>query len=105
MSFMYNPFPYDDPKPINRPELSKETIDSVVTGGTPNVAKKFFAERNLTVVPFASVTTVKTAYKITQIARSCTTFELVNFFNLDMFILLNQALQERGRSLLLPLLS
>ena len=28
MSFMYNPFPYDDPKPINRPELSEKTIDS-----------------------------------------------------------------------------
>ena len=44
MSFMYNPFPYDDPKPINRPELSKKVIDSIVTGGTPNVAKSFFTE-------------------------------------------------------------
>lgn len=44
MSFMYNPFPFDDPKPINRPKLSEKTINSVVTGGTPNVAKKFFAE-------------------------------------------------------------
>ena len=44
MSFMYNPFPYDDPKPINRPKLSEKTISSVVTGGTPNVAKKFVAE-------------------------------------------------------------
>ena len=44
MSFMYNPFPYDDPKPINRPKLSEETIRSVVTGGTPNVAKKFIAD-------------------------------------------------------------
>ena len=44
MSFMYNPFPFDDPKPVNRPALSKETIDSIVSGGTPNVAKKFVAE-------------------------------------------------------------
>ena len=41
---MYNPFPFDDPKPVNRPALSKETIDSIVSGGTPNVAKKFVAE-------------------------------------------------------------
>ena len=44
MSFMYNPFPFDDPKPINRPKLSEETIKSVVTGGTPNVAKNFIAD-------------------------------------------------------------
>ena len=44
MSFMYNPFPFDDPKPINRPKLSEKTISSIVTGGTPNVAKKFVAD-------------------------------------------------------------
>lgn len=44
MSFMYNPFPFDDPKPVNRPELSEETLASIVAGGTPNVAKKFMAE-------------------------------------------------------------
>ena len=38
MSFMYNPFPFDDPKPINRPKLSEKTINSVVSGGTMNVA-------------------------------------------------------------------
>ena len=43
MSFMYNPFPFHDPKPVNRPELSKETIESIVAGGTPNVAKRFVA--------------------------------------------------------------
>ena len=43
MSFMYNPYPFDDPKPVNRPALSKDTTDSIVTGGTPNVAKKFVA--------------------------------------------------------------
>ncbi len=39
MSFMYNPFPYDDPTPVNRPELSEKTINSVVSG-TANAAKK-----------------------------------------------------------------
>ena len=29
MSFMYNPFPYDDPRPVNRPELSKKTKESI----------------------------------------------------------------------------
>lgn len=41
---MYNPFPYDDPKPVNRPELSKETAEAVVSGGTAAVAKKFAAQ-------------------------------------------------------------
>lgn len=40
---MYNPFPFDDPKPVNRPELSKKTVDAVVAGGTPSVAKRFAA--------------------------------------------------------------
>ena len=38
---MYNPFPFDDPKPVNRPELSIKTTQSIVSGGTPGVAKKF----------------------------------------------------------------
>ena len=32
MSFMYNPFPYDDPKPVNRPGLEKRTVNALVTG-------------------------------------------------------------------------
>ena len=32
MSFMFNPFPYDDPTAINRPKLSNETINSIVSG-------------------------------------------------------------------------
>ena len=43
MSFMYNPFPYDDPKPVNRPELKEETSGAIIAGGTPNVVKKFVA--------------------------------------------------------------
>ena len=43
MSFMYNPFPYDDPRPVNRPELSKKTKESI-TVGTAAAAKKLAAE-------------------------------------------------------------
>lgn len=43
MSFMYNPFPYDDPRPVNRPELSKKTKESIVSG-TVAAAKKLAAE-------------------------------------------------------------
>lgn len=32
MSFMFNPHPYDDPTAINRPKLSDEIINSVVSG-------------------------------------------------------------------------
>ena len=32
MSFMYNPYPFDDPKAINRPKLSNDIIDSIVSG-------------------------------------------------------------------------
>ena len=45
MSFMYNPFPYDDPQAVNRPKLSEEVINSVVSG-TANVADHLAAEIN-----------------------------------------------------------
>lgn len=32
MSFMYNPYPFDDPRAINKPVLTKKTIDSVIAG-------------------------------------------------------------------------
>ena len=32
MSFMYNPFPYDDPRPVNRPHIPAEVVESVVCG-------------------------------------------------------------------------
>lgn len=32
MSFMFKPHPYDDTTPVNRPQLSKETINSIVCG-------------------------------------------------------------------------
>lgn len=34
MSFMFNPHPYDDPTAINRPKLSAEVINSIVSGTT-----------------------------------------------------------------------
>ncbi len=43
MSFMYNPFPYNDPHPVNRPALGKETIEGV-TCGTLKSASKLAAE-------------------------------------------------------------
>ena len=32
MSFMYNPFPYDDPRAVNRPQLPKKAVEAVVAG-------------------------------------------------------------------------
>ena len=32
MSFMYNPFPFDDPTPVNRPAIGKETANQLVKG-------------------------------------------------------------------------
>lgn len=32
MSFMFNPHPYDDPTAVNRPKLSTEVINSIVSG-------------------------------------------------------------------------
>ena len=40
---MYNPFPFDDPRPVNRPELSEKTVKSIISGGNQNVVKKFVA--------------------------------------------------------------
>ncbi len=43
MSFMYNPFPYDDPRPVNRPNIPAEIANSVITGSL-NCAKHLAAE-------------------------------------------------------------
>ena len=32
MSFMFNPYPYEDPNPVNRPDLSADTVASIVAG-------------------------------------------------------------------------
>ena len=77
MSFMYNPFPYHDPKPVNRPELSEKTIASIVAGGTPNVAKKFVAQlaerarKDGVVVAFDGYTTAKWDLMLNLMAREC----------------------------------
>ena len=77
MSFMYNPFPFDDPRPVNRPELSKKTIESVVAGGTPNVAKKFVASiaekaaKEGVIVAFDGYTTANWKLFLNLIGREC----------------------------------
>jgi hypothetical protein len=43
MSFMFNPYPYEDLNPVNRPVLSEQTINSITTG-LPNTAGKLAAE-------------------------------------------------------------
>ena len=78
MSFMYNPFPFDDPKPVNRPELSEKTVSSIIGGGTQNVAKKFAApiiEKARTAnqtVAFDGYATVDWKLFLNLLARECT---------------------------------
>ena len=85
---MYNPFPFHDPKPVNRPELSKKTIESIVAGGTPNVAKKFVAalaekaRKEGVIVAFDGYTTAKWDLMISLMARECDLLGL-NFKSLD----------------------
>ena len=77
MSFMYNPYPFHDPKPVNRPELSKKTVESIVAGGTPNVVKKFVAtlvdkaRSEGVIVAFDGYTTTKWDLVISLMAREC----------------------------------
>jgi len=33
MSFMFNPYPHEDLSAVNRPKLSKQTVESIVSGG------------------------------------------------------------------------
>ncbi len=77
---MYNPFPFHDPKPVNRPELSKKTIDSIVTGGTQAVAKKFITSiadkvrAEGAIVAFDGYTTTKFDLMVSLLARECDVF-------------------------------
>ena len=77
MSFMYNPFPYHDPKPVNRPELSDKTVGSIVAGGTPNVAKKLVgslasaAAKEGVVVAFDGYTATKWDLLMSLMSREC----------------------------------
>ena len=74
---MYNPYPFHDPKPVNRPALDPQTIASVVAGGTPNVAKKFVAglarraRQEGIIVAFDGYTTAKWDLFIGLMSREC----------------------------------
>lgn len=77
MSFMYNPFPYDDPKPVNRPELSEKTIGAICSGA-PEAAKKFIAsiaeqaKKEGVVVALDGYTTANWTVFINLLARELT---------------------------------
>ena len=77
MSFMYNPFPYDDPKPVNRPELSEKTIGAICSGA-PAAAKKFIAsiaeqaKKEGVVVALDGYTTANWTVFINLLARELT---------------------------------
>ena len=80
---MYNPFPFDDPRAVNRPELSKKTVDSVVAGGTPAVAKKFaaivadkVAAQGTVVLGFDGYTTAKWDLFLNLLAREFTILDI-----------------------------
>lgn len=80
MSFMYNPFPFHDPKPVNRPELSQKTIDSIVGGGNQKVAKAFITaiapkvEKEGAIVAFDGYTSTKWDLLVSLLARECDVF-------------------------------
>lgn len=74
---MYNPFPYDDPKPVNRPELSEKTIGAICSGA-PAAAKKFIAsiaeqaKKEGVVVALDGYTTANWTVFINLLARELT---------------------------------
>ncbi|MBO4742436.1 MAG: phosphoheptose isomerase [Bacteroidales bacterium] len=74
---MYNPYPFHDPKPVNRPALSDTAINSIVAGGTPNVAKRFVAQladkarRDGVIVALDGYTTAKWDLFVSLMAREC----------------------------------
>ena len=80
MSFMYNPFPFHDPKPVNRPELSQKTIDSIVGGGNQKVAKAFITaiapkiQKEGAIVAIDGYTGTKWDLLVSLLARECDVF-------------------------------
>lgn len=100
MSFMYNPFPFDDPRPVNRPELSKELTDTVVGGGSPVVAKKFVnsiadkVRKEGVIVAFDGYTTANWSLFLNLIARECT----VNDFECE-FVDFNALTLKSGKEI------
>ena len=97
---MYNPFPFDDPRPVNRPELSKKTVESVVSGGTPAVAKKFVAElapkaaKEGVIVAFDGYTTTSWKLFLNLMARECDLLGL-QFEEIDV----NEATLKSGKEI------
>ena len=76
---MYNPFPFHDPKPVNRPELSQKTVESIVAGN-PMVAKAFMTalapkvKQEGAIVAFDGYTTAKWDLLVSLLARECDVF-------------------------------
>lgn len=74
---MYNPFSFDDPRPVNRPELSEKTVKSIISGGNQNVVKKFVATladraaKEGVVVALDGYTTANWTVFVNLIAREC----------------------------------
>ena len=57
---MYNPFPYDDPRPVNRPVLGETTVKALIRGGTVKSAAALagvLAARGKSVIAFDGYTT------------------------------------------------
>ena len=79
---MYNPFPFDDPRPVNRPELSEKTVNSIISGGNQNVVKKFVATladraaKEGVVVALDGYTTANWTVFVNLIARECCLLDL-----------------------------
>ena len=77
---MYNPFPFHDPKPVNRPQLTPETIASVTSGGTRAVASRFLAElaprveKEGVIVAFDGYTAAKWDLMVSLLGRGCDEF-------------------------------
>ena len=74
---MYNPFPFHDKKAVNRPELSSKTVESIVAGGTPQVAKSFVkgladkVRAEGAIVALDGYTSVKWDLFVSLISREC----------------------------------
>lgn len=100
MSFMYNPFPFDDPRPVNRVELSQKTIDSIIGGGSPVVVKKFInsiadkVAAEGAVIGIDGYTTANWRQFINLIARECTVHE----FECE-FVDFNEATLKSGKEI------
>lgn len=91
MSFMYNPYPYDDPQAVNKPVLSAQTVASLTTGtlaAAARLAQEFAAaieaapRRNL-IVAFDGYTTASWTQLINLLSQQLelrgVDFEAVDF--------------------------